>query len=118
MKKIGYKRLRMESNNEKTSDQISLSMEESNKLRSKLDQAPLRETTEGQSEKKQREAIHATDVSMGSEEETKKRIEKAKLIFCKDNDARLCTKSELEVNCTAGSGCMHDNDHIWSSTSF
>ena len=52
MEKIGYKRLRVESNNEKTSDQISLSMEESNKLRSKLDQASLRETTEGQSEKK------------------------------------------------------------------
>ena len=52
MEKIGYKRLRVESNNEKTSDQLSLSMEESNKLRSKLDQASLRETTEGQSKKK------------------------------------------------------------------
>uniref|UniRef100_A0A7S2RVQ4 Peptidase M11 gametolysin domain-containing protein n=1 Tax=Eucampia antarctica TaxID=49252 RepID=A0A7S2RVQ4_9STRA len=38
--------------------------------------------------------------------------------ICKDNDARLCTKSELEGDCTAGSGCGHNEDHIWSSTLF
>jgi len=36
--------------------------------------------------------------------------------ICKDNDARLCTRLELEGDCTAGSGCSHDHDHIWSST--
>ena len=34
--KLGYKRLRVESNNEKTSEQLSLSMENINQLRSKL----------------------------------------------------------------------------------
>lgn len=29
---------------------------------------------------------------------------------------RLCTMWELLDDCTRGSGCAHDNDHIWSST--
>ena len=36
MEKLGHKHLRVESNNEKTSEQISLSMQKSNTLRSKL----------------------------------------------------------------------------------
>ena len=39
------------SNNEKISEQLSLTMEKSNKLHSKLGQGPSRETTEGQSDK-------------------------------------------------------------------
>ena len=30
--------------------------------------------------------------------------------------ARLCTKEELEGNCTRGTGCGHDGELIWSST--
>jgi hypothetical protein len=36
--------------------------------------------------------------------------------ICEDNNARLCTKVELELGCTSGSGCSHDKDNVWSST--
>ena len=36
MEKLGHKRLRVELNNEKTSEQLSISMEEINELRSKF----------------------------------------------------------------------------------
>ena len=35
---------------------------------------------------------------------------------CHSRGARLCTKDELLGDCTAGSGCGHDADLIWSST--
>ena len=35
---------------------------------------------------------------------------------CEAAGARLCTKGELEENCTRGTGCGHDPDLIWSST--
>jgi subtilisin family serine protease len=38
--------------------------------------------------------------------------------ICKDNDARLCTKEEIELQCATGSGCSHDSDHIWTSTPY
>lgn len=34
--------------------------------------------------------------------------------ICEGLNARICTKKELEDNCTAGTGCNHDNDHVWS----
>jgi len=37
--------------------------------------------------------------------------------LCKSMNARLCTKAELDADCTVGSGCQHDFDLIWSSTS-
>ena len=36
--------------------------------------------------------------------------------LCKSMSARLCTKDELEGDCAAGTGCLHDEDLIWSST--
>eukprot|EP01047_Picozoa_sp_COSAG01_P046434 COSAG01_NODE_4361_length_5098_cov_2.121024_1_plen_1077_part_10 len=33
---------------------------------------------------------------------------------CEADGARLCTAAELAADCTAGTGCMHDNDMIWS----
>lgn len=38
--------------------------------------------------------------------------------ICERNGARLCTKEELEDNCTQGTGCNHDYDMIWTSTRF
>jgi len=35
---------------------------------------------------------------------------------CEAAGARLCTKEELEGNCTRGTGCSHDRRLIWSST--
>jgi hypothetical protein len=35
---------------------------------------------------------------------------------CDAIGARLCTAQELSDDCTRGSGCGHDGDHIWSST--
>lgn len=35
---------------------------------------------------------------------------------CHAIGARLCTAQELSDDCTRGSGCGHDGDHIWSST--
>ena len=35
--------------------------------------------------------------------------------ICIEAGARLCTKDELEADCTAGTGCGHDRDLIWSS---
>ena len=31
--------------------------------------------------------------------------------------ARLCTRAELQADCTAGTGCGHDGDLVWSSDS-
>jgi len=36
-------------------------------------------------------------------------------IICELEDARLCTAKELQDRCTRGTGCMHDEDLIWSS---
>lgn len=38
--------------------------------------------------------------------------------ICERNGARLCTKEELEDNCTQGTGCNHDYSLIWTSTLF
>mmetsp|Transcript_34187 Transcript_34187/g.102263 ORF Transcript_34187/g.102263 Transcript_34187/m.102263 type:complete len:586 (-) Transcript_34187:157-1914(-) len=38
--------------------------------------------------------------------------------ICANQNARLCTKSELLADCTRGSGCGHDNDMIWASDLF
>jgi hypothetical protein len=35
--------------------------------------------------------------------------------ICAMDGARLCTVAELEADCTAGSGCGHDADLVWSS---
>jgi len=35
---------------------------------------------------------------------------------CDAEDARLCTKEELENRCSAGSGCGFNNKMVWSST--
>eukprot|EP00041_Stephanoeca_diplocostata_P036989 m.1376903 g.1376903 ORF g.1376903 m.1376903 type:complete len:867 (-) comp24964_c1_seq5:1162-3762(-) len=36
--------------------------------------------------------------------------------FCESVGTRLCTLNELLNDCTAGTGCGHDGDLIWSST--
>jgi len=36
--------------------------------------------------------------------------------ICSNNNARLCTKEEVSMGCTTGSGCNHDRDHVWTST--
>lgn len=36
--------------------------------------------------------------------------------ICEANNGRLCTKEELLGDCSRGTGCIHDNDLIWSST--
>jgi hypothetical protein len=36
--------------------------------------------------------------------------------LCIMHGGRLCTMPELEANCASGTGCMHDIDHVWSST--
>merc|ERR1711957_982795 len=36
--------------------------------------------------------------------------------LCDNVDARLCTRDELTLNCSAGSGCRFDYELIWSST--
>jgi len=36
--------------------------------------------------------------------------------ICSNNNARLCTKEEVSMGCTQGSGCQHDRDHVWTST--
>ena len=36
--------------------------------------------------------------------------------ICRSQEARLCTKTELESDCTRGSGCGYDHDLIWSGT--
>ena len=38
--------------------------------------------------------------------------------ICTRNGARLCTRQELEDNCTQGTGCYHDYDMLWTSTPF
>jgi len=35
---------------------------------------------------------------------------------CQANGGRLCTADELRADCTRGSGCGHDRDQIWSSS--
>ena len=36
--------------------------------------------------------------------------------LCKSMSARLCTLAELEAGCTSGTGCGHNLDLVWSST--
>jgi hypothetical protein len=36
--------------------------------------------------------------------------------MCKQVGGRLCSAGELEADCTKGSGCGHDSDHVWSTT--
>lgn len=36
--------------------------------------------------------------------------------ICASMGARLCSKAELDADCSAGTGCGHDWDLIWSST--
>lgn len=38
------------------------------------------------------------------------------LSLCANMGGRLCTAEEITADCTAGSGCSHDSDHVWSST--
>jgi hypothetical protein len=35
---------------------------------------------------------------------------------CISTGARLCTAAEMSAGCTAGTGCGHDDDMIWTST--
>jgi hypothetical protein len=35
---------------------------------------------------------------------------------CAADGARLCTETEISRDCTAGTGCQHDHDLIWTST--
>jgi hypothetical protein len=37
--------------------------------------------------------------------------------FCLQQNARLCTATEVSASCARGSGCGHDGDPIWTSTS-
>ena len=37
--------------------------------------------------------------------------------LCKKMGARLCTRAEVASRCTAGTGCFHDSDLIWTSSS-
>jgi hypothetical protein len=36
--------------------------------------------------------------------------------MCADTGGRLCTKEELQADCTAYAGCGHDFDLVWSSS--
>merc|ERR1712226_1013062 len=36
--------------------------------------------------------------------------------ICEKYDARLCTKAEIEGNCSRGTGCGRDNQLVWTST--
>ena len=36
--------------------------------------------------------------------------------ICNGEGASLCTLEELQAGCTAGTGCAHDSDMIWTST--
>ena len=38
--------------------------------------------------------------------------------FCANMGGRLCTREELANDCTAGTGCGHDNDLVWTSERF
>ena len=40
----------------------------------------------------------------------------AAVAYCAAEGGRLCTKAELEADCTKFSGCTHDDELIWSST--
>ncbi len=37
--------------------------------------------------------------------------------ICAGESARLCTKDEIEEDCTVGTGCGHDRDLVWTSSS-
>jgi len=39
-------------------------------------------------------------------------------MICKNFGGRLCTRSELHADCTAGTGCEHNNDFIWTSDTY
>jgi hypothetical protein len=36
--------------------------------------------------------------------------------YCAAHGGRLCTQQEVEDQCTAGTGCNHDDDLVWTST--
>ena len=36
--------------------------------------------------------------------------------ICRSEGSRICSKTELQSDCTRGSGCGHDSDLIWSGT--
>eukprot|EP01047_Picozoa_sp_COSAG01_P059705 COSAG01_NODE_7207_length_3305_cov_2.001248_2_plen_384_part_00 len=36
--------------------------------------------------------------------------------ICAEDGARLCTHAEMQKSCTAGTGCSHDADMIWTSS--
>jgi len=38
--------------------------------------------------------------------------------ICESVGARLCTKQELLDDCTRGTGCGYDSQHVWSSSQF
>ena len=38
-------------------------------------------------------------------------------MLCEADGGRLCTRAELLAKCTAGTGCQHDIDLVWSGTS-
>ncbi|KAL7528166.1 hypothetical protein ACHAXR_002302 [Thalassiosira sp. AJA248-18] len=38
--------------------------------------------------------------------------------ICLSAGARLCTAEELEADCTKGSGCQFDKQHVWSSSTW
>ena len=37
--------------------------------------------------------------------------------ICASESARLCTREEIEEDCTVGTGCGHDRDLVWTSSS-
>ena len=37
-------------------------------------------------------------------------------VFCEAMGGRLCTEAEMAADCTAGTGCSHDSDLLWTST--
>jgi len=37
---------------------------------------------------------------------------------CAASGARLCTREEILADCTQGSGCQFDKEHVWTSTPF
>merc|ERR1711971_1303479 len=36
--------------------------------------------------------------------------------ICESVGARLCTKEEIQADCTRGTGCNHNHDLVWTST--
>ncbi len=75
--KLGLKPLR--GNETNATEELSLSIEDSNHLRAKLGLPPLRESSSSVKGTKPSNAIHVPASNTGTEEETRKRIETAKL---------------------------------------